>query len=165
MSTENMKGFDLSISSGHDTLITGHGGGGGSQVPLSTVVTIRAASTFPPFPSVTVTRTSCAPRGTFFKSHMTDLPFPEMVPSVVEYWNCSSSPSGSVAFTSRSTTGLSKKSGWNSQALIVALDEVKDSIDGDRLRSRRGFCSEAANPATSGITRANKMINRRFTGP
>src|SRR6185295_5655665 len=99
------KGLDFSSSSGHDTLTIGHGGGGGSQAPESTVVTVNAASAFPPFPSVTVTRTSCGPRSTLSKSQMTDLPLPEMEPSVVEYSYCSASPSGSVAFTSKSTSG------------------------------------------------------------
>src|SRR6185369_4123258 len=57
ISTENTKGFDLSISLGQATLTIGHGGGGGSQLPPSTVVTVKTASAFPPLLSVTVTRT------------------------------------------------------------------------------------------------------------
>jgi hypothetical protein len=34
---------------------------------------------------VTLTRTSCGPRSTLFKSQITELPLPEMVPSLVKY--------------------------------------------------------------------------------
>ena len=160
MSTENANGFDFSSSSGHDTLITGHGGGGGSQLPPSTILTVNAASTFPPLPSVTFTRTSCACCSALLKSQITDLPLPKIEPPVVEYSYCSASPSGSVALTSRFTSGLSYNSGWNVQTRSVVDDEVNESIVGGRLRWRRGFCSAVVR---SGNTRANEIANRRFT--
>ena len=161
MTTENLKGFDFSISSGQETRTTGHGGGGGSHV-ASTVVTVNAASALPPFPSVTVTRTSCGPSGALFKSHITDMPLPEMVPAVVEYLYCNVSPSGSVAFTTTFASGLSYN-GKNGQTRIVVGVEINESIAGGRLRCRRVFCSEADGTARSGKRRANEITNVRFT--
>jgi len=146
---------------GHDTWTTGHAGGGGSQAPASTVVTVKVASTFPPRPSVTVTRTSCGPRRRLFRSQTTNLPLPEMDPSVVEYWYRSLSPSASVAVTSRSTSGLANK--WDhGQISTLVIDELKESITGGLLRCRRGFCCEAV---TTGNNRATKITIRRFTNP
>ncbi len=163
MSAEKIKGFDFSISSGQDTLITGHGGGGGSQAPAYIVVTVKDPSAFPPLPSDTVTRTSCGPGLTSRRSQSTKPPVPEMVPSVVEYSYRKPSASGSVAFTTNSTSGLGSAGVSHGQIAILVNDEVNESIAGGRLRCRRGFCSEADSPATSGDTRANEIINSRFT--
>lgn len=46
--SRKFKGFELSISSGQETLISGHGGGGLSQTGASKVITVTVASTLPP---------------------------------------------------------------------------------------------------------------------
>src|SRR5688500_20153168 len=150
------------MSSGHDTLILGHGGGGGSQPAASVVVTVKVPTTLRPFPAVTLTRTSCGPRFKPFRSQSTDLPSPEIVPSVVKYSKGSEAPAGSFAVTTNVTSGLSDTAadGKNGQIRIVVNDEVNESMDGGRLGCRLAFCSKPGKIPTTGKTRENEMTNR-----
>ena len=75
-------GFPFSTSLGHSTVIVGQGGGGGSQLPQSAIVTVRVASARGPLLFLTETVAVYSPFAASLRFQITCAPSPSIFPAV-----------------------------------------------------------------------------------